>query len=379
MERGITLKAEYGVIGLGAIGAFTVKQLADAGHSVIGIDRYSPPHVQGSTHGDTRLIREAYSEDSRYIPILRRAIDLWRELNAEMGRPVFHETGVNYLGPKDQFRILATQASAAQYDINLRASDYKLSDKLRHFSVPEDWSFFHETGAGYIQVEPVLSHILAQAENKGAVLKRNHIVESVRFEGGIWHIITAKCVVQAKKLIICAGAWAHEVLPYLKPYLTLERHSLHWFSAPAESHTSAAGFKPFTVHTPEDDWFYGFPEDALNCVKIAEHNEGPRVEYWQKIGREVTTEDIAKVTAFKNKFLPHLGDVQRSSVCMYTMTPDGNFIIDDVPGTLNAVCVAGLSGHGYKFAPALAEIAIHKVNHHELGYDMSMFALSRFP
>lgn len=369
---------DIAVLGMGAVGALCVYEASKQGLSVIGIDQYDPPHSYGSTHGETRLIREAYSEGPEYVPLLRESLDLWRQLNTEIGENMFRDIGIQYIGPKDNPRMLSVRNSSQEYDIPLYGYTDNPSHKQTGFCYPEDWDHIYELNAGYITVEPAMRALFKAAKQKGATLSPNTKILDIEIGDTQCRVRTDTSEITAKKLIIALGPWAHESMDFLTPHLELERHTLHWFEDPKGDFTPKDGMMPWVVHHPEGWFFYGFPTNEAGLVKMSEHAYGDRVATTKDIKRDITPEDTDTIEAFQKQYMPSLSKRVHSSSCIYTMTKDGHFIIDHYPGTNHAVFAAGLSGHGYKFAPAMAQALIQMVMDGQTKKDWSLFKFSRF-
>lgn len=372
-----TQHTDIAILGLGAMGLSALHQAASRGLNVLGIDQFDPPHIQGSSHGETRLIREAYSEDPRYIPLIRRALELWRQHAAEMDGDIFRETGVQYFGPADDPRIEATRAAAA-YDIPLTLTGPDTSDGKAPFDLPKGWDHFHETRAGYLGVETYLSQLRQRAEAQGATCLTGRTIRSAVYENGQWRIELDDRWIKAETAIFTAGPWSHDLIPDLQKHLVLERNTLHWLEAPADDRfTREAGFRPFVAHLPRNKWIYGFPANEEGQVKIAEHSTGERFSRWHGMDRAIRDKDRTRIEDFCRTYAPSLGPIRKSVTCMYTMSPDGNFIIDRHPQDKTGVFAAGLSGHGYKFAPVIGELLVKLALQEDPGFDLSLFSLSR--
>lgn len=368
-----TRHCNLAILGLGAMGLSALYAAAQRGVDVVGVDRFTPPHDQGSTHGETRLIREAYSEDARYIPLLRRAMELWRGWAGAFGEDVYHETGVQYFGPADHPDIRAVRASADAYDTPLLREQTESP-----FAVPGGWDHFHETRGGYLAVETVLSHLLAEAGRQGAACLTGQTVHHAVHEKGRWRIDLGSETLLAERAIFTPGPWAADLLPELAPHLVLERHTQHWLEAPADgSFSRAAGFRPFAAHLPGGEMYYGFPEDAAGLVKIAEHHGGQRFARWEEMDRAIRIADRESILAFRDQYAPGLGGIRKAISCMYTMSPDGHFILGHHPADISGVFLAGLSGHGYKFAPVMGEILVAMVLGEDPGFDLTLFSPGR--
>lgn len=369
---------DIAVIGLGGMGAFALESATSRGMRAIGIDQFHPPHDLGSTHGQYRLIREAYSEDPAYIPFLRRAMTLWRKFSERFDGEVFFETGVQYLGPKDHKEILATHQSANEYNIPLTEIRLCPNTQKTPFIVPECWDHFFEPKAGYVNVENVLTNALIASELQGGKLVLNAACKTSAFDGEKWSIEAGSEIFTCTSIVYALGARAHEFLPFLQSHLHLERHTQHWFKTNDDSLSRTNGFRPFVAHLPDGNWFYGFPENEDGLFKVAEHNIGSTFNNWEEMDRSIHHSDQEKAVEFCKAYLPNIGPLIKSSACMYTMSPDGEFIIDYLPETEQGVFVAGLSGHGYKFAPAIGEALIDMIVEGSTKVDLSIFKMGRF-
>lgn len=365
------------VVGLGAVGCFALNLATKMGYRAVGIDRYVSPHPHGSTHGETRLIREAYSEGEQYVPLLRRSLELWRQYDTWTAEKIFYETGLQYIGDPNDSHIQGVRGSADVHSIPLTDLT-TLSDNSGRIVVPDGWAHISEPHGGYIKVESTLSAVNKLTGASGAAVLFNTEVKACNSVSNGIQLETSVGNVTARKVIFCGGPWARQILPFLEDYLSLERHTLHWFKDSNGLYSSASGFLPFVFHTNSDNYFYGFPTNPNGLVKVSEHAFGERFKDPHEIDRRIHRSDIQHIEELCNKYLPQLDQVVHSTTCMYTMTPDEHFIIDRHPELTNAVYVAGLSGHGYKFAPAIAESLVNMVMDKELHTDLSHFQLSRF-
>ena len=344
--------AEYAVIGLGAAGIATLWNLARAGRDVIGIDKSDIPNDQGSSHGATRLLRVAYSEGEKYVPLVRRAIGLWRELEREASARLFHQTGVFYAGSPGNKFIKASLASAQTHNVRLEHNAKGLSNQL---TLPGDWSSFTELEGGFVECEMAIQCLSDQARRAGArMLTRTH-VKAISERNDCVDVETDRGTISARKLVIATGAWSPELLPALAPQLSTERRTLHWFADPAGRYSLSSGFKPFIIDAGDGKSFYGFPDIDGRGVKVAEHLSGADVGNIAELDRTITAQDSQSIQHLARKYLPDLNGPTHSKVCAYPMTSDGHFIIDRLTGSKRIIVGVGLCGHGFKFAPALGE------------------------
>jgi len=375
----MTMRAQIAVVGLGAAGAPALWQLARLGCDVIGIDQFTPPHDRGSSHGQTRLLRVAYAEGARYVPFVRRAIALWREIEAEVGTPLFHQTGVFYAGDAQSEFLSSSMTSARAYDVALDTLNERgaVTCGLR---IPSDWTAFVELEGGFIEAEKAIGAFLSAATRAGARLLTGTKVASIVPGASGVEIRTDRGSVHAEKIVAASGAWTAELLPALKPYLSIERRVLHWFSDPTGACALSAGFKPFIVEAGDGTEFYGFPSIDGRGVKAAEHDMrvggASRVETADALERRVGADEVERIARVVRRFLPALEGPKSSAVCMYPMSKDGDFIVDRLDERV--IVGVGLSGHGFKFAPAMGEALAALALDRAMPLDLGFLSLARF-
>jgi len=375
----MTMRAQIAVVGLGAAGAPTLWQLARAGCDVVGIDQFAPPHDRGSSHGHTRLLRVAYAEGARYVPLVRRAIALWREIEAECGLPLFHQTGVFYAGDARSDFLSSSLASARACEVDLQSVD-ALPEVVCGLRIPSDWTAFVELEGGFIEAEKAIEAFVGAAERSGARLMTGTKVTAVVPDAGGVEIHTDRGRIRAEKVVVSAGAWTNELLPSLQPYLSIERRVLHWFSDPTGSCTLSSGFRPFIVEAGEGMEFYGLPALDERGVKAGQHDmrvgSASRVEAADALNRRVGADEVARIADVVRRFLPGLEGPVSSAVCMYPMSRDGDFIVDRL--SERVIVGAGLSGHGFKFAPAMGEALAALALGRAPTLDLNYLSLKRF-
>ena len=347
------------VIGVGGIGAAVLERLARRGLRVLGIDPLPPGHGFGSSHGATRLIRRAYFEHPDYVPLVERAYQAWADLEERLGRRLLNTCGLLQVGPDGGEVLRGVRRSAREHGLDVRDLSYDdIRAEFPAVRVPASWSGVFEPGAAYLPVEACVVGLASLAVRQGA---RIHLGERVchweatsegvrvRTQHNTWH---------AARLIITAGAWAGHLLGERNVSLHVLRKPLYWFDVADGAYDAANGFPAFLFETA-GGIFYGFPRIDLDGLKVAQHSGGKPVDDASNLDRTIDSEDLAEVRRFLVSHLPHAGDrVQRHSVCMYTMTADGHFIVDRHPEHPQVTFAAGLSGHGFKFSPVLAEALV---------------------
>lgn len=345
------------VLGAGGVGSAALYELSRRGVRALGIDRFQPPHDRGSSHGETRVIRQAYFEHPDYVPLLKESYRLWRELEAATGRHLFHRTGLLEVGPADGTVVPGVLRAAAQHGLEIEQwTAAEIEGRWLGLRVPTDMVGVFERNAGYLLVEDCVVTHLAAAKECGAELLFNTEVADFDELGDEVRVWTADDEFAASKLIIATGAWASHELGMFAPKFTVKRKSLFWFESSADCYKVNTGFPVYLYELPAGV-FYGFPSLDGHRMKVAEHSGGEIVEDPLQVSREVDPTEQQRVIDFLTSHVPKLSHrVVDHAVCLYTMSPDEHFIVDGFPSTRNIVFAAGLSGHGFKFVPILGRI-----------------------
>ena len=372
------------ILGTGGVGSAAAFHLARRGARVLGIDRFPGGHDRGSSHGETRIIRQAYFEHPDYVPLLLRAYELWRELEAATGAELLRQVGLLQIGPLEGVVVRGVLASARQHGLNVaRLSAAEVRERWPGFGISDEQVGVFEQAAGYLRVERcVLAH-LAAAKAAGAEFRFGVAARSWRPPGkDIVVELDDGQLLAARRLIITAGPWAPQLLADLAIPLVVRRKHVHWFQNHHQNYQQDHGCPTFLYELPQGV-FYGFPQiDALG-VKVAEHSGGKPVADPLADPRELDPADAARVETFLQMHLPGVGRQRlRHSVCFYTMSPDEHFIVDRHPDNENVLFAAGLSGHGFKFTSvlgeALADLALEGKTMLPIGFlDLGRFGQTR--
>ena len=347
------------VIGLGAHGSAAAYHLARRGLRVLGIARFARGHTLGSSGGLSRIIRLSYYEHPDYVPLLRRAWDLWRELERDTGEAVLTQTGGVYMGPPEGHLVAGSLLSARTHGLAHEELDARdLRRRYPAFHVDDAWIAIHDEQAGWLAPERCIESHLTLAERAGATLRFNEPARWEPVASGV-RVMTAAGAWSAEQLVIAGGAWMRELLPGLAPHLWIERNVLFWFE-PTEGIEDLARLPVWIMEdvqrgdgAPAYRMYYGFPYDRANGLKLAGLHFGDRVDP-NTVEREPRAIDEERIRVFVRRRMPAADGQRRlAKVCMYTNTPDGHFIIDrDGPVTYASAC----SGHGFKFASAIGEL-----------------------
>jgi len=367
------------VAGLGAAGSATVQQLARRGVAVLGLDRYTPPHGLGSSHGKTRIIREAYWENPLYVPFVHRAYECWSDLERESGRTLFAPTGGLMIGPGDGPLVRGAIRSAREHDLPHEVlSAVEVHRRFPGLIPRMDMVGVWEPRAGVLFPEQAIETQLMLATRAGAELRFDEPLTGWRQAGESIEVTTPSGTYAAGRLILAAGAWMKRLLPELDLPLTVERTVIYWFRPERPTgHFSPDRFPVFLFEITPDNLWYGFP-DMGEGVKAALHHQGEAAEA-ETVRRVVGPEEVARIRAILQVFMPDAdGPLVDSAVCMYTNTPDRDFLIDFHPSNPAVLIASPCSGHGFKFSSAIGEILADLAITGRSRFDLSPFRLDRF-
>ena len=345
------------VVGTGGVGSAALYHLAQRGVQTLGFDRFPPGHDRGSSHGDTRIIRLVYLEHPNYVPLLRRAYELWTDLAERCGQQLYYETGLLQVGPADGMVIRGVLTTAREH--NLEVEELTACEAERRFSgfrVPESMRAVFDPHAGYLRVEAcVLAHA-NEARKLGAEIRSGEVVQSWHAEGSGVIVATDQGNYAAERLIITPGAWAPALLGDLGVRFEVRRKSLFWYAVDDSAYSAAHGYPVFLHDTPAGV-FYGYPQIDRFGLKVAEHSGGQPVADPLLVNREIDPQDQQRIESFLREYLPGVThNLQKHVVCLYTMSPDEHFVVDRHPRYPQVVFAAGLSGHGFKFTGVLGEV-----------------------
>jgi sarcosine oxidase len=348
------------VVGLGGMGSAAACHLASRGRKVLGLERHAPAHDRGSSHGESRIIRQAYFEGAEYVPLLFRAYQLWEDLERETGEDLMTLCGGLFIGPEDGELVSGSVASADEHGLPYEILD---SPELkRRFPVfepgPETVAIF-EKQAGFVRPERTVRAHLDRASSLGAELRFGERVLSweatdsgvrVRTEGGVY---------EAGRLVVAAGAWAGELLSDLGLPLEVTRQILFWFRPRGGVEAFAPERLPIWIYEPDDgNMFYSFPAvDGADNVKAAFFRAAGTPADPNTIDREVHDDEVEFIRGYLGRHVPAMdGELVAARTCMYTNTPDQHFVVSTHPDHPQVAVAAGFSGHGYKFCSVIGEI-----------------------
>lgn len=350
-------KSDVIVLGTGGVGSAALFHLARRGVKAIGIDRFPPGHDRGSSHGESRMIRLSYFEHPNYVPLLRRAYDLWDELGELRSQNLFHRTGLLYFGDPNGVVLPGIRCSAVAHGLEIEEPSVdEARRRFPGFVPPEGAGALFEADAGYLLVEDCVRAQIEEAVRLGARHFHGETVLgwSTSPEGVV--VETDKDRHEADRLIIAAGCWAGGLMEDLGLKLRTLRKHLHWHAAEGRLY-SESNDCPCFFFEAGGGYFYGFPDRHGTGVKVAEHSGGLEMDDPLNDSRAPDPDDDVRIASFLGSHLPGVSKRRaRHEVCFYTMSPDEHFIVDRHPEHPNVSFAAGLSGHGFKFTSALGEV-----------------------
>ncbi|HMF78858.1 MAG TPA: N-methyl-L-tryptophan oxidase [Bryobacteraceae bacterium] len=372
------------IVGLGGMGSAAAYHLAARRTRVLGLEKFSAAHNRGSSHGDSRIIRQAYHENPGYVPLAQRAYQLWQRLEHDANTSILRQTGGLMIGPPGSSVVKGTILSATQHNLPFQVLN---ADEIRRrfpalHPRPNDTAVY-EAVAGYLRPETAIHAHLQLASKHGAELRFQEPVNEWAASGSGDRVVvkTAAAAYEAARLIIAPGAWASELLGDLQIPFDVRRHVMCWFQ-PADNEN---GFQPdqFPIYIWDVDGhhcFYGFPAtgNAADGVKAAMHSGG-RPCTASNIDREISDGDVADVRDHLERFIPSLnGPLLRAATCMYTLTPDQHFVVAIHPRHPQVCVAAGFSGHGFKFTSVMGEILAGLAIDGRTDYPIDFLSPARF-
>jgi sarcosine oxidase len=352
------------VLGCGGFGSASTCHLARRGLRVLAIDRFSPPHDQGSSHGETRIIRKAYFEHPDYVPLLKRAYQLWDELSHQTQesrrleeQKLFVRCGLLLAGPSTGEVIAGARQSAQQHQLTLESMT--AAEAVRRFPmlrISDELETVFEPDAGFLWAERCVAAHLHDATSHGAQFAFNEAIIDVQFGSSSVTVKTSGGTYSAACAVVTAGAWTGQLSPEYKEWIQVKRKILYWHSV---SNSVWADLTRAPAHLFEfpgsGRQFYGFPSVDGQTVKLAEHTGGDFIADPSAVDRIVRAEEGVGVSNYATRCLSGVsGTATRSAVCMYSMSPDSHFLLDRLTH-VPVVVAAGFSGHGFKFTSVLGE------------------------
>lgn len=368
------------VVGVGGMGSAACHHLARRGARVLGLERFDIPHAHGSSHGITRIIRLAYYEDPAYVPLLRRAFELWRALGEEVDERILVTTGSLDAGYEGSGVFEGSLASCLEHglrhevltgtEVNRRFPGYRLPDAHR--------ALFQPDGGFVLSERAIVAHVTLAQRHGADIRAREAVTGWSPLPGGGVRVTTTRGTYEAGRLVLSPGAWIGDFVPALTGIAVPERQVLGWFQ-PDDPGLFAPDRFPVLNLMVEEGRYYLLPVWGVPGLKIGLYHHRGETAHADAIRRDVDGEDEAILRRCIGRYFPRAdGPTMALHACMFTNTPDEHFIIDALPGQEDVIVASPCSGHGYKFASVVGEILADLALSGRTGFDLSMFRLGRF-
>lgn len=369
------------VAGGGAMGSATALHLARRGARVLLLERFRIPHEAGSSHGFTRIIRLAYFEHPSYVPLLRRAYELWEALERDAGESLLHITGSVDAGPADSRTVRGSRHSCEAHGLEHEVlTSAELSARCPGYALPADYLAVWQPRGGFLVPERCITAHAALAARRGADVREEEPVLRWAPRDGAVEVETPRGRYHAGQLVVAAGSWTGALVPPLAPLLQPERQVLAWFALDDRDAFAPARFPVFNLDHAGEHW-YGFPEFGTPGFKVGCYHHRREVVDPDRLERGVVLpHDVALLQRVVRDCFPAVGlEPLLTRTCLFTNTPDEHFILDRLPGAPSVVVAHACSGHGFKFSSVIGEIVADLVLDGSTPHDIALHRLSRFP
>jgi len=367
------------VLGVGGMGSAAAYHLAKRGQRVLALERFAIPHEMGSSHGFTRIIRLAYFEHPSYVPLLRRAYELWGELEQEHGQQLLHVTGSIDAGPPGSRTFEGSRHSCKVHSLPHEIlTSAQLSQRFPGFRLPRELLALLQPDGGFLVPERcILAHATLAALH-GAEVRSQERVMGWETTGAGVRVTTEHAVYEAGQLVVTAGSWTKTMIPSLSPMLSPERQVLAWFDIADPGLFAPSRFPVFNLDFDDHHW-YGFPEHGTPGFKIGcYHHLREQVDPDALDRNIVTARDLSLLRDLVHRCFPAAdGNPLLTKVCLFTNTPDEHFILDRLPEAPAVVVASACSGHGFKFCSVVGEIVADLVERDVTQHDMTLHRLGR--
>ncbi len=364
---------DLAVIGLGAIGSSTLYHLSKSGLKILGIDQFSPPHEMGSSHGESRITRLAVGEGPAFVPFVKRSHQLWDEIHQLTGEKIMTTTGGLLLdtvekgwskhGAEGFFDRTVRLAQEANITHEILLGD-RVRDTFPQFNTGPNVRGYFEPDAGFLRPELAIKVQLHLAESNKAIIKTHTQVQRIApLSGGGVLIQTNQGVFEATKVVISAGAWIKDFIPaYAHGQFKICRQVLHWLPLKDKAVRDSKAVFMWGYGSQAEDFLYGFPSLDGKTIKVASESF-VESQHADTLDRNVTK--VEQETFLEEKVADKLNHVDRavlkSKVCLYTVTPDANFVVDHMPDFEEVLVASTCSGHGFKHSAGIGEAIAEKM------------------
>jgi sarcosine oxidase len=364
------------VVGVGGMGSAALHHLARRGSRVLGLERFDVLHEYGSSHGLTRIIRLGYFEHPDYVPLLRRAYELWRELEREAGEQLLYVTGIVEGGERIYEGLLR---SCVEHDLPHDAIDGReVTRRFPAYRLPPDFPVVFQPDGGFVLPErSIVAHVTGALAHGATVRARERVLEWSETESVV-RVRTERGVVEADRLVLAAGAWSQDVARLPPGLVRGVRQALVWLQ-PTRPELFQPDRMPVFNLALDGEHFYGFPAFGIPGFKLGRYDHHGVGGDPDEVSREPTVADEEPLRAFAERYFPDgAGSTIALKTCLFEPSPDEHFLIDRHPASERVVVAAGFSGHGFKFCSVVGEILADLTLDGSTPHDIGLFRLDRF-
>ena len=367
------------VIGVGGMGSSTLYNLAKRGRRVLGLEQFDIPHAEGSSHGVNRIIRLAYYEHPSYVPLLRRAYELWSEIESVTGEQLLYKTGSIDTAPSGHEVFEGSLESCLLHDIPHRVLNHaQINEQFPGYQLPPGHMGLLQEDGGFVLSERSIVAYANAAMSAGAEIHAREVVTGWEPDQGGVRVFTDRSEYTAERLVITAGAWTSGMIPILEDLAVPERQVLAWLQPLDGSLYTPEVFPVFNAYFDEGR-YYGFPVFGIPGFKVGRYHHLEEVIDPDSKIKTVTGEDEAVLRSAVERYFPKAnGTTMTLKTCMFTNTPDEHFIVDLLPGNTQVAVAAGFSGHGFKFASVIGEILADLAITGETEHNIDLLKIDRF-
>jgi len=373
--------AEYDavVIGAGVVGCAAARAFAGEGRDVLLLEQGDFPNPRATSYGSSRIFRLAYHEGELYVPMLRRSRRLWQRLDRDSDTDLFRRTGSLTIGPESGDSFTGARSTCRSHGIEhevLTAAE--VNDRFPAYDLPREYRAVFQPDGGLLDPERCLVALAEAAAADGAELRAHEPVVEWTAEAGTVRVRTTRRTYEADSVVVASGAWAADHVPAVDGLLERERHVACRVRPRNPSAFDPDSFPVFVMDAADGRHFYGLPRHRVPGFKVgATHDRGARVH--PDDARAARPAETEPARGFARDFAPTGdGPVMGTRACVLSQSPDGNFIVDALSDAGDVVVAVGMSGHGFKTAPVVGEVAAALATDSEPPVDAEPFALDRF-
>ena len=357
------MKYDVIVIGMGSMGSATAYQLAARKCRVLGLEQFNIGHDLGSGHGINRIIRLAYFEDPAYVPLLRRAYELWRQLQKISKERLLFLKGSLDVGPEDGVVVQGSLRSCAEFRLShehLEARD--VNRRYPGWRLPSAMAAVYQRHGGFVLCERAVINYVTAAQSLGADIRAREEVRRWEVKGNEVIVETSRETYRAKRLVITAGAWASKLVATVKEHrhAKAQRQVLLWTQPRSPELFQLNNFPVFNLESRRgqiSERFYGFPIYGVPGFKIGKYYHRREAVDADTVDRACYPEDELVLREAISRYFPKAnGPTMAMKTCMFSNSLDKHFVLDRHPDYPQVSVAAGFSGHGFKFASVVGEI-----------------------